>query len=76
MSIMEMLCMQPVYVGPKIVKDTCLSKISIVFGGSTVYHYNILTAKLVDPRVASSEASLQSVGPQRLSTQHSVPNHL
>jgi hypothetical protein len=37
MSIMEMLCMQPVYVGPESVKDTCLSKLSIVYGGSTVY---------------------------------------
>jgi hypothetical protein len=30
MSTMEMLCMRPVYVGPKSVKDTCLSKLSIV----------------------------------------------
>jgi hypothetical protein len=33
MSTMEMLCMQPVYVGLKSVKDTCLSKLSIVCGG-------------------------------------------
>jgi hypothetical protein len=33
---------------------------------------NILIAKSVDPRVASSNASLQSVGPQRLSTQRSA----
>lgn len=34
MSTMEMLYMHPVYVGPKSVKDSCLSKLSIVRGGS------------------------------------------
>ena len=31
MPIMEMLCMHAVYVGPKSVKDTCLSRLSIVW---------------------------------------------
>ena len=60
MSIMEMLCMHPVYVGPKGVKDTCSSKLFIVYGVLQYTTYNILIGKSVGPRVAS----LQSVGPQ------------
>ena len=72
MSIMEMLCMHPVYVGPESVKDTCLSKLCMGGFYSNITD-DILFAKLVDPRVASSmtSLSLQSVG-----FQHSVLSHL
>ena len=48
--------MHPVYVGPKSVKGTCLSKLFIVYEGMRVIQYtldNILIAKSIDPRVAS-----------------------
>jgi hypothetical protein len=35
--ITEMLCTHPVYAGPKSVKVICLSKLSIVRGGSIAY---------------------------------------
>ena len=59
-----MLCMLPVYVGPKSVKVTCLSNYPLYVGVLQYTTDNILIAKSVDPRVASSKAFLQSVGPQ------------
>jgi nitrate reductase beta subunit len=62
MSIMEMLCMQPVCVGPKSVKDTCSSK-ALYVGVLQYTTDNILIAKSVDPKVASLKGFLQFVEP-------------